>query len=170
MSGIPIAARTEQLPKWRALLNRLRQKYSPYWPWHKPQHGTATHTGVMDPPPPMPSTLLKLLYEHPAHLIRLSDAMHHAAATPSVGIPYVERIIWAMEDTLDSFVIEAQAACEAAARGGDGEQMRKAQATLLLLREARPQHVWVKDPELQQCFGEAWKAMRERPRPRGPEM
>jgi hypothetical protein len=168
VSGIPVAARNQEPPKWQAFLQRLRQRYLPYLPWQKPQHGTATHTGVMDPPPPVPSTLVKLLHEHPAHLTRLRDAMDRAAATPSVGIPYVERIIWTMEDTLDSFVIEAQAACEAAARSGDGEQMRRTQATLLLLREARPQHMWVKDPELQECFGEAWKAMRERPRPRNP--
>lgn len=103
-------------------------------------------------PPPVPQRLREMLKDYPEHIQELQAALNHVAEKPSTGIPVFEQAIWALEDTLDRFALDAGKETKVAEAGGDPLAVEQATARESLMFRAASKTAWVGDRELSEYF------------------
>jgi hypothetical protein len=97
---------------------------------------------------PIPVALQDRLSDYPHWLEKIQESLDRVMRDPN-GYPNpTERVIWALEDRLGSFVLEAIKAQEAAVATGDMARIAEAQKDLGIVSAARPGQVWLADVEL----------------------
>ncbi|WP_313437136.1 hypothetical protein [Stenotrophomonas sp.] len=104
------------------------------------------------PPPPVPQRLREMLKDYPDHIQKLQAALNHVAEKPSTGIPVIEQAIWALEDTLERFALDAGKETKVAEANGDPLAVEQATARESLMFRAASKTVWVGDRELSEYF------------------
>lgn len=103
-------------------------------------------------PPPVPQRLREMLKDYAEHIQKLQAALNHVAENPSTGIPVIEQAIWALEDALERFALDAGKETEVAEASGDPLAVEQAAARESLMFLAASKTVWVGDRELSEYF------------------
>jgi hypothetical protein len=78
-----------------------------------------------------------MLKDYPELLQELQDGLNKVITDPVKGTPPFEIAIWALEDSLESFIVEARGELDAATASGDQATIEKAEDKLRLMFRAR---------------------------------
>jgi len=104
------------------------------------------------PPPPIPQRLREMLKDYPQLLQELQDSLDKVITDPVRGIPSFEVAIWALEDTLGSFVSEARKELRGTKVGGDSAAIENAEKKLDILLGTVFKGKWLGDTAFNDYF------------------
>lgn len=108
-------------------------------------------------PPPVPFKLREMLKGYPEYLARLQEVLNEFAEPQSRVQPFDEAV-WALQDTLEAFMHEAEAEQQVAESDNDPEAVEKAKEKTSLMSRASFKHRWIDDEGLEKYFAENKKA------------
>lgn len=95
------------------------------------------------PPIPIPARVRELLRDYPDLLARLEERLVIAREHPTH--PPIEGVIWAFEDTLEGFAIDAQGDRRRAEEADDEQAMARADAKFSAAVKAGLKHIGLRD-------------------------
>ncbi|MDR6093532.1 hypothetical protein QE373_000829 [Stenotrophomonas sp. SORGH_AS321] len=88
-------------------------------------------------PPPVPQKVCDMLRDFPAHTAKLQADLNRVAEKPLTGTPMFEQAIWALEEALSCFAVDAREELKAAQDRGDLDLVERAKWKALKFGYAR---------------------------------
>lgn len=88
-------------------------------------------------PPPVPQKLCDMLKDFPAHTAKLQADLNRVVEKALPGTPMFEQAIWALEEALSWFAVDAREELKAAQARGDLDLVEWARWTALNFGHAR---------------------------------
>lgn len=89
------------------------------------------------PPPPVPAKLREMLMGYPEHIDRLQADLNRVVRSRVPGTPMLEQAIWALEEALSYFAVDARETLKAAEASGDSQARRWATLNVITFGHAR---------------------------------
>lgn len=93
-------------------------------------------------PPAVPKALREMLRDYPGHIERLQEVLGQFAV-PRPRVQPFEEAVWALQDSLEGFVHEAEAEQQLAESRGDTAAAELAKIKRSLMSRACSKHQWL---------------------------